>query len=80
MAVTEDEITARIVSIVEQVEKYEASRRTFSIVERIAIALVPDRADWLKELDWTILWAIDGLGGQWFRAAQRAWPIHSERE
>jgi len=57
-----------------------ANRNAFSIGEQIAIALVLDRADWLKELGWTILGAIDYLGGQWFRAAQRAWLIHSERE
>jgi hypothetical protein len=38
------------VSIVEQVEKDEAIRDAFSIGEQIAIALVLDRADWLKEL------------------------------
>jgi len=66
---TEDEITERIVKMV---EKEDASRGAFSTSEQIAIALVLDRADWLKQLGWTILGAIDGLGGQWFRATQRA--------
>jgi hypothetical protein len=77
---TEDEITEHIVRMVEQVEKDEANRNAFSIGEQIAIALVLDRADWLKELGWTILGAIDGLGGQWFHAAQRAWLIRAERD
>ena len=60
---TDDEITEHIVRMVEQVEKDEANRNAFSIGEQIAIALILDRADWLKDLGWTILGAIDGLGG-----------------
>jgi hypothetical protein len=73
-----DEITTRILRLVALVEKDEASRAVLSTNERIAVALVLDRKDWLDQMSWAILGAIDRLGEQWFRATQRAWTIHLE--
>jgi hypothetical protein len=33
--------------------------------ERVAVALVLDRADWLREIDYTIAEAIDRSGSEW---------------
>lgn len=35
--------------------------------EALAAALVLNRADWLKEMDYTILQAIDRVGDDWMR-------------
>jgi len=75
---TNDEITARILRLVALVEKDEASRAVLSTSERVAVVLVLDRKDWLDQMSWTVLGAIDRLGEQWFRATQRAWMIRLE--
>jgi len=75
---TEDETTARILRIAVLVEQDETSRAVLSTDERIAVALVLDRKDWLNQMSWTILGAIDRLGEEWFRATQRAWMIRRE--
>jgi len=75
---TIDETTARILRLVALVEKDEASRAVLSTSERVAVVLVLDRKDWLDQMSWTVLGAIDRLGEQWFRATQRAWMIRLE--
>ena len=59
---TIDETTARILRLVALVEKDEASRAVLSTRERIAVALVLDRKEWLDQMPWPILGAIDRLG------------------
>ena len=61
-SMTNDEITARILRLVALVEKDEASRAVLSTRERIAVALVLDRKEWLDQMPWPILGAIDRLG------------------
>ena len=75
---TIDETTARILRLVALVEKDEASRAVLSTSERVAVVLVLDRKDWLDQMSWTVLGAINRLGEQWFRATQRAWMIRLE--
>jgi hypothetical protein len=76
---TEDEIASRILRLAVLVEKDETSRAVLSTNERIAVALILDRKDWLIQMSWTILGAIDRLGEEWFRATQRASMIRRER-
>jgi len=75
---TDDEITATILRLTVLVEKDETSRAVLSTNERIAVALVLDRKDWLDQMSWSILAAIDRLGEDLFRATQRAWMIRRE--
>lgn len=58
---TDDEITATILRLTVLVENDETSRAVLSTNERIAVALVLDRKDWLDQMSWSILAAIDRL-------------------
>lgn len=65
--VTEDQIRAKV----RMVAADESSFGVLSTGERIAVALVLDRPDLVKEAWGTILEAVDRLGDNWLRAAHR---------
>lgn len=65
-------IDARIERLVSEVERDASSFWVRSTGERIAVALVLDRVDWLLEDGWSsVLLAIDRLGDDWLAAAIR---------
>jgi len=61
----EQEITRHVAAV----EAGERALGVFSTGERLAVALVLDRKDWLEEWRYTMLDAVDRLGTEWFRAA-----------
>lgn len=55
--------------------------RVQSTGERVAVALVLNRADWLTEMGYTLAEAVDRTGGEWcalLLMVERA--LHNERE
>lgn len=60
---------AQITALVRMVVADEASFGVLSTSEKIAVALVLNRADLLN--NWTMLSAIDRLGPEWTEAALR---------
>jgi hypothetical protein len=65
-----------ILRLARSVQKDEARIGVYSTGERIAVALVLDRPDMVKEVWGTMLEAVERLGPEWFAAAlqvQRDW-------
>jgi hypothetical protein len=58
--------------LVDRVEKDEAHIGVLSTGERIAVALVLDRPDLVKEVWGTMLEAVERLGPEWCAAALQA--------
>jgi hypothetical protein len=61
----EQEITRRVAAV----EEDESRIGLYSTGEKLAVALVLDRKDWLEEWRYTILEAVERLGTEWTRAA-----------
>lgn len=68
-------LTPRLERLVAIVERNEAEIGALSTGERLAVALVLDRADLVRSDGYTILEAIARLGADWTRAA-----YHAQRE
>lgn len=51
------------------VEQDESAIGVYSTGEKLAVALVLDRKDWLDAWRYTMLEAVERLGTEWFRAA-----------
>lgn len=66
---TSTTLADRILAMVERIEKKPASRGVLSTGEFIAVALVLNRFDWLKENKYTMLEAVDRLGEEWLQAS-----------
>lgn len=60
----------RIATLVCTVERTEASFGLLSTGEKIAVALVLDRHDLVKEAWGTMIESMYRLGGEWFKAAR----------
>jgi len=63
-----DETKRKIMRLVGSVKADETSFGPLSTGEKIAVALVMDRTDWLRDYG-TILQAVDRLGEKWLDAA-----------
>lgn len=59
-------------SIGRKVEMVETDPATFGVLstgEKLAVALVLDRADLLARMDYTILQAVERVGNDWLKSA-----------
>lgn len=74
----------RVAQLVRFVEQDERRRGVLSTGERIAVALVLDRAEWLAEMGYSLLDAVDRLGPVWLEAARgvrrAGWNVSSTPE
>lgn len=62
-------IVETITHLVQATEKNPERRGVFSTGEYLAVCLVLERHDWLKESKYTMLEAVERLGEEWFAAA-----------
>lgn len=63
------ELKTRLMSLADMVADNPALYGPLSTGERIAVAMILDRADLLKKDSWTMLKAVDRLGPEWTAAA-----------
>lgn len=67
-----DRILDRLLSkALEAAEFGEAAWRVQSTGERLAVALVLNRGDWLSEMDYTVAQALDRIGADWASAVPK---------